>query len=272
MEAALRQLREAVNRARFPLSTATSAAATRDRSRLLDQIDDYLLPRYGDVDAPVLAVVGGSTGAGKSTLVNSLVGAPVSASGALRPTTRDPVLVHHPEAGDWFDGGRVLPTLVRTNTGGGAGSSATTVRRAAASDGSGHGGRPAVRMVPTAQIPAGLALLDAPDLDSVVQDNRHLAHQLLSAADLWVFVTTAHRYADAVPWQLLAEAAQRNVVVAVVLDRLPAAIRQEVHADLAGMLQDHGLPGAPLFDIAESDLTDEGLLPPEQVKLSLIHI
>ena len=35
------------------------------------------------MDAPLLMVVGGSTGAGKSTLVNSLVGAPVSPAGVL---------------------------------------------------------------------------------------------------------------------------------------------------------------------------------------------
>ena len=48
------------------------------------------------MDAPLLMVVGGSTGAGKSTLVNSLVGADVSPAGVLRPTTRAPVLVCHP--------------------------------------------------------------------------------------------------------------------------------------------------------------------------------
>ena len=40
-------------------------------------------------------MVGGSTGAGKSTLVNSVVGE-VSHAGVLRPTTRSPVLVRHP--------------------------------------------------------------------------------------------------------------------------------------------------------------------------------
>ena len=38
--------------------------------------------------------------------------------------------------------------------------------------------------------------------------NRELAAQLLAAADLWLFVTTAARYADAVPWDLLRTAAR----------------------------------------------------------------
>jgi hypothetical protein len=42
---------------------------------------------------------------------NSLVGAEVSASGLLRPTTRGPVLVCHPDDVRWFEGDRIL--LVR---------------------------------------------------------------------------------------------------------------------------------------------------------------
>ena len=41
---------------------------------MVDQLEDYVIPRVMTLDAPLLAVVGGSTGAGKSTLVNSLVG------------------------------------------------------------------------------------------------------------------------------------------------------------------------------------------------------
>src|SRR5690625_6486228 len=48
-------------------------------------------------------------------------------------------------------------------------------------------------------VPPGLALLDTPDIDSVAAGNRELARQLLRAADLWLFVTTANRYADSVP-------------------------------------------------------------------------
>ena len=63
----------------------------------------------------MLAVVGGSTGAGKSTLVNSLVGDDVSRTGVLRPTTRSPVLVHHPDAAHWFADDRILPTMARVS-------------------------------------------------------------------------------------------------------------------------------------------------------------
>src|SRR5215212_7671163 len=78
------------------------AAAVHARTELVAQIDDYLLPRLQRMEAPLLMVVGGSTGAGKSTLVNSLVGKEVSAPGVLRPTTRSPVLIHSPEDARWF--------------------------------------------------------------------------------------------------------------------------------------------------------------------------
>ena len=51
---------------------------------------------------------------GKSTLVNTLVGARVSAAGVLRPTTRSAVLAYHPTDNAWFEEPRILPGLTRT--------------------------------------------------------------------------------------------------------------------------------------------------------------
>src|SRR3712207_7304862 len=65
------------------------------RSTLFPYTTLFRSPRLRQMDAPLLMVVGGSTGAGRSTLVNSLVGAPVSASGVLRPTTRAPRSEEH---------------------------------------------------------------------------------------------------------------------------------------------------------------------------------
>ena len=85
---AVQQLRVEVENATFPLDLQGVVAARSSQSALLKELDDYVIPRLASLDAPLLAVVGGSTGAGKSTLVNSLVGTVVSRSGVLRPTAR----------------------------------------------------------------------------------------------------------------------------------------------------------------------------------------
>ncbi|WP_427895983.1 ABC transporter [Kribbella sp. GL6] len=212
---------------------------------MLDQLDDYLLPRLVQLEAPILAVVGGSTGAGKSTLVNTVIGKVVSEPGVLRPTTRSPVLIHHPADADWFVGDRVLPGMART----------------AAEEPGGMEDAGQLRLVAAESVPRGLAILDAPDIDSVVEANRDLATQLLAAADLWLFVTTAARYSDAVPWEFLQSASDRSTAVAVVLDRAPSETIDDITGHLAQMLLERGLGDSPLFSIQETVVDGNGMLP-----------
>jgi energy-coupling factor transporter ATP-binding protein EcfA2 len=241
--------------ATLPLDGPGVEQARARRRQILSQIDDYLLPRLHSDGAPLLVVVGGSTGAGKSTLVNSLLGAALTTPGVLRPTTRSPVLVYHPADAPWFAPERILPTLTRVHTTTAApGPSIPTVQDATAA------GVRALRLAPFAGLPPGLALLDAPDIDSVEIANRELAGQLLAAADLWLFVTTGARYADAVPWDLLNSAATRHAQLALVLDRVDPG-SEPVVADLKRMMSEHGLGDAPLFVVPEARLDERGLLP-----------
>ncbi len=254
--AELTALRSALAGLRLPLELPGVVPARAARAALVSQLDDYVLPRYEQIDAPVLAVVGGSTGAGKSTLVNALVREAVTRPGAIRPTTRDPVLVHHPDDAHWFTGQRILPGLARVH---GARPSGEVGWNP---PGTGPGAaRAGLVLVPSSAVGPGLALLDAPDVDSVVDANRQLAAQLLAAADLWLFVTSAHRYADAVPWSLLREASARDAQVAIVLDRVDAVDLDEIRTDLRSMLDREGLAKAPLFSVLESDRGPDGLLP-----------
>ncbi|WP_328698781.1 dynamin family protein [Brevibacterium rongguiense] len=240
---ALRDLAARVHATRFPLRTPDGVRGHELVRSIGDQLDDYLLPRLAHADAPLLVVVGGSTGAGKSTLVNSMIGAEVSAASALRPTTRWPVLVHNPaDSAHFGDPARVLPGL----------------RRVARSEQ--RGDDPQLRLVSSEAVPPGLALIDSPDIDSVEADNRALARQLLAAADLWLFVTTAARYADAMPWELLADCSERGTAVAIVLDRVPAAANREVRHHLGELLAAQGLESAPIFTVPELNLRD-GMIP-----------
>ncbi|MEV7661191.1 dynamin family protein [Paenarthrobacter sp. NPDC089316] len=241
----------------LPLAMPEAQEARRWINESLAQLEDYIIPRYRSLDAPLLAVVGGSTGAGKSTLVNALVGFPVTRAGAIRPTTRQPILLHHPTDAEWFEGQRILPSLQRIR-GTVSAVPAPANRAGAAPDAQAI---TSLVLLGHEAVPQGIALLDAPDVDSISDDNRRLAGQLLAAADLWIFVTTANRYADAVPWRLLLDAASRDITVAVVLDRVPPEAEEEVRTDLQAMLDRQGLGDSKLFVVPESALDGLGMLP-----------
>ena len=246
LESALADLRAAVLPVNLPLPLPGADEQRKVASEIIRQLDDYVMPRLATIDAPLLAVVGGSTGAGKSTLVNSLIGRQVSAPGVIRPTTRAPVLVHHSSDANWFTDDRILPGLARST---GASKEARSLQ-----------------LVTEDSLPPGLALLDAPDIDSVVVENRQLAAQLLAAADLWLFVTSAARYADAVPWGFLRAAAERSAAVAVVLDRVPPRAMTEVPSHLGQLMSERGLGDSPLFAVPETTVDSEGLLPASAIQ------
>ena len=223
---AVRDLRRDVQSTLFPLDIAGVEVARTSRARLLDQLSDHLLPRLAELSTPAIVVLAGSTGAGKSTLVNSLLGTEVSEAGVLRPTTRQPVIAFHPDDGELLARHPVLE---------------------------------AVKVVAHEAVPRGVALLDAPDLDSVLESNRETAHRLLEAADLWLFVTTAARYGDALPWQVLAGAMARGASVAMVLNRVPPESLPAVRGDLLVRLRERGMQGVPLFVVPDVG-PHEGLL------------
>lgn len=249
----LRNLRTDLDSIRFPLALPSASDGRDAHSDIVHQLDDYMLPRYEHLDAPLLAVFGGSTGAGKSTLINAVIRDHVASSSAIRPTTRRPLLIHNPADVEWFSDQRILPSLSRVS---GENSFDSTV----ASDSLPGDQITEIGLRSSTVVPEGIAILDSPDIDSVVVENRQLAAQLLAAADLWVFVTTAARYADAIPWAMLDDAAERNIVVAVVLNRVPAGVGAEVRSDLAQRLSERGLDAAPLFVISEQEFDDDGFV------------
>ncbi len=244
----LKAVRDVLETVKFPLPTTHAEAGNDLLIDAIHQLDDYLIPRYRNMDAPILAVIGGSTGSGKSTLINSLVREHVAPASAVRPTTRQPMLMFNPADERWFDDDRILPELQRVH--------GTTVHEQAQKHISLHA---------TETLASGLALIDSPDIDSVAKENRELAAQLLAAADLWVFVTTAARYADAIPWALLDEAAERNIVVAIVLNRVPRGQGAEVRPDLVRRLNSRGLGSAPLFVISEQEFDELGFIRDDDV-------
>ena len=246
LEAALLALRRRIVDVNLVYETEGAEATRAERRKLLSQIDDYLLPRIRQSEAPILVALVGSTGAGKSTLVNSIVGAQVSATGIRRPTTNSPVLACHPDEADWFAENVFLPTVPRVRQEGLARSGRDGLLVLASSEG----------------MPKGVALLDTPDIDSVVSAHRDFAHQFLDAADLWLFMTTASRYADAAVWELLEYAKERGAALGIVLSRVPPSSGAELTKHFGAMLEANGLGENDRFVINETVITDSRL-PPE---------
>ena len=237
---ALRDLASALERR---VAAAPGADRRARAERLQRHVVDFLLPRARDASAPLIVVILGSTGSGKSSLFNGLVGRAMSPSGVLRPTTRRPLAVVHPDDA----GADLLPGMVA---------------------------RGAVSLSVDPEARRGLVLVDAPDFDSVELANRALAVELLEAADLVIFVTSATRYADQVPWSVLDRARQRGVPLLAVLNRLPpdAGDAAAVADDYRQLLERGKLDDAGAFGRLEVVPVSEGDLDPARDALGVAAI
>src|SRR5256885_11792918 len=125
--------------------------ARRRIAQLREHVARHVRPRAVSLDAPLIVLLVGPTGAGKSSLFNSLIGRRGSPTGVLRPTTRELVALAKPELGDALvgDGGPL------------------------------SGIEPdRLRVVLAETAPEGIVLLDAPAVHSAEPDNRHPTDRL----------------------------------------------------------------------------------------------
>ena len=221
---ALHDLASRLDGVSFDLPTPTQAEDRSARADVLWSIREYLLPRLADWDAPILAVVVGSTGSGKSTIVNSLAGRAVSAVGVLRPTTTAPVVWCHENNADRYRQ-RLVGSFGMSDE------------------------RPLLVEVSDDPLLERLTVVDAPDFDSVEGWHREMVEELLAAADVALFVASAQRYADAVPWEFLERLRRRDLTTILVLNRVTPR-SEAVLDDYNKMLTAAGLVG-PVIVIAE---------------------
>jgi hypothetical protein len=154
------------------------------------------------------------------------------------------VLACHPDDIGWFAENMFLPTLPRVRQEGLARPGRDGLLVLAASEG----------------MTKGVALLDTPDIDSVVRAHYDFAYQFLDASDLWLFMTSASRYADAPVWEILQHARERGAALGIILSRVPPAHRPELVTHFDAMLAANGIVPGKRFVIPETGIVD-GMLP-----------
>jgi len=173
-------------------------------------LTEYLAPRLREADGALVVAVVGASGSGKSTLVNSMARRRISAEGARRPTTFEPVA---------WAGGALPGTL----------------------DALRH--RLPGRLVDTlGPPPQGIVLIDTPPPDVTDAGGVSIARQILDVADACVLVAGGTRYADGAGFDLAARAGDRGMPVVFVLNRLPGTpeISRVLVGDFAAKLAARG--------------------------------
>lgn len=212
------------------LPRGENSGLEQNRASLAGTIRNYLLPRIENESGPIRVVFAGPTGSGKSTLLNSIVGNDVSRSGSVRPTTTRPLAYVREDHASRFRDDQLGYEVVEAE----------------------------------APILSRVTLIDTPDIDSTNMANHHIAQRVLATADIIVFVASALRYADLVPWQLLRQAQDRGIPVIHVLNRISTSSTGAAN-DMRRLLRSESMRG-PLVRVEEHHLSDERLVPTAGVR------
>lgn len=158
-----------------------------------------------------VVVFAGSTGSGKSSLVNAIVGQDVARVAATRPTTNQTQAITASDSADLLDW---LGITHRT-------------------------------VVDSLPVDSGLILVDLPDIDSTSEHNHTVARRIIDRADVVLWVMDPQKYADAVVHEdYLARLTQYDAVTLAVLnqaDTITSQERAEVLPDLSRLLAADGL-------------------------------
>ena len=209
-----------VGEGRLPAPAITQARTVADRAQA----------RRGLSEELTVVAFAGSTGAGKSTLFNSIVGEEVAKAGVLRPTTSEPL------AAIWRETPETVALLewlgvTRWHVAGGAESL------------------------------TDLVLIDLPDHDSTQAAHRAHVDHFVERVDLMVWVLDPQKYADAlVHEQYLRRFSRHDDVTVVVLnqvDRLTVSDASACLGHLRRLVAEDGLSDAVV--LATSTRSGEGL-------------
>jgi GTP-binding protein EngB required for normal cell division len=223
----------ALDRRLAGLSEATDVAEGRLPPPVVTQartVAERAAARRGLSEQLTVVAFAGSTGAGKSTLFNSIVGEEVAKAGVLRPTTSEPL------AAIWQETPETMALLDWLGV----------TRWHVAGD---------------SENLTDLVLIDLPDHDSTSSAHREYVDHFVERVDLMVWVLDPQKYADAlVHEQYLRRFSRHDDVTVVVLnqvDRLTVDEAQQCLAHLRRMVAEDGLSDAVV--LATSTRSGEGL-------------
>ncbi len=213
---------------------AAEAAVTRARERMA--LSNRL----------TVVAMAGSTGAGKSSLFNALVGQDVARTSVLRPTTAEPMAAIWWESPETDELLSWLGVARRHVVDAGAAGSARPVAEAPlAASASAVGASAAL---------ADLVLVDLPDHDSTELSHRVLADRLVARADMMIWVLDPQKYADRLVHEDYLRRYARHADVTVValnqVDRLTIADAERCLAHLRRLVADDGLADAEVLGVS----------------------
>ena len=204
------------------LAVARAAGVVGDEAvQSFAQVSLNARRRTGFLGETVVIALGGGTGVGKSSLLNALAGEAVARTGALRPTTDQPLawIPANPEPGLV----RLLDDLAIDNR-------------------VGQSTHPQ------------LAVLDLPDFDSVVGSHRATVERLLPRVDAVIWVVDPEKYNDrtihADYLRPLAAYQGQFVFVLNQIDRLAEGELDVLIADLEQTLWHDGIPQPIVFPLS----------------------
>ena len=152
---------------------------------------------------PLIVVLMGGTGTGKSTLFNSLIKRKVSVESVRRPTTGGGIAYVHNDFIPFFQDSD-FPFITKIHSG----------RQLPI-----YGTNTQISLVVHHQDEQTQIFIDSPDVDSVCIENKNHAHNLLLLADIILFVTSCEKYADQEPLEIIYQARKIGKKLIIVLNK-----------------------------------------------------
>ncbi|MDY7034255.1 MAG: hypothetical protein SVY10_20410, partial [Thermodesulfobacteriota bacterium] len=171
---------------------------------------------------PLIMVIMGGTGTGKSTVFNGLIGHETSMTSVERPATGGGIFYCHKQHI------QTLRDMINPFW-----KEIQVLEREHITDPlSGEADR--ITVVSHQDSKIGFIAIDSPDVDSLIQENEQAALDFYLLADLMVFISSMEKYADSRPVSLLKQAKLDEREVVFVLNKItPNAEPEEIHRQIS---------------------------------------